>query len=100
MATHSSILARRGTWQAIVYRVAKSRIRLKQLRMAQHSEPCGRAVLLASLTPLLSAQLPFPKKVFCFVSMHFSSNDSYPHVRQESTLRPWKGSPFLQQKLR
>ena len=87
----------RGTWPAIVYRFAKSRIQLKRLRMAQHREPCGRAVLLASLTPLLSAQLPLPNKVFCFVSMHFSSNDSYPSVRQESTLRPWKASPFLQQ---
>ena len=87
----------RGTWPAIVYRFAKSRVRLKWLRVAQHREPCGRAVLLASLTPLLSAQLPFPNKVFCFVSMHFSSNDSYPSVRQESTLRPWKASPFLQQ---
>ena len=45
----------RGAWQALGYSVARSRIRLKRLSMAQHSEPCAGAVRLASLTPLLSA---------------------------------------------
>ena len=61
----------------------------------QDCEPRGRAVLLVSLTLLLSAQAPFPNKVSCFVSMCVSSDNSFPRVRQEPTLRPWKGSPFL-----
>ena len=59
-------------------------------------EPCGRAVLLGSITLLLYALAPFLNKVSCFVSMRVSSDNSFPSVRQEPTLRPWKGSPFLQ----
>ena len=36
---------------------------------AQDCEPAGRAVLLASLTLLLSARAPFLNKLSCFVSM-------------------------------
>ena len=36
---------------------------------------------------------PFPI-VFCFVSTCVSSDNSFLGVRQDPTLRPWKGSPF------
>lgn len=55
------------------------------------------AELLDSLTLLFSTQLPLPNKVFCFVSMCVSLDNSLPHVRQERVLRPWMGSYFLQQ---
>ena len=37
-----------------------------------------------------------PNKVF-FSSTCVSSDNSFPSIRQEPTLQPWKGSPFLQQ---
>ena len=40
---------------------------------------------------------PFPSEISCFVSTCVSSDNSFPSVRQKPTLRPWKGSPFLQQ---
>ena len=63
-------------------------------------EPCGRVVLLGSLTLLLSSLEPLPNKVSWFVSTCISSDSSFPSVRQEPSLRPWKGSPFLQLLLR
>ena len=57
----------------------------------------SRAVLLGSLTLLLSTRVPFPNKISCFVSTWVSSDNSFPSVRQEPSFRPWKGSPFLQQ---
>ena len=60
-------------------------------------EPRSRAVLLGSLTLLLSTWVPFPSEISCFVSTCVSLDNSFPSVRQESILRPWKGSPFLQQ---
>ena len=54
-------------------------------------EPHGRAVLLSSLMLLLSALASLPNKVSCFVSTCISSDNSFPSVRQEPTLRPWKG---------
>ena len=57
----------------------------------------GRAVLLGSLTLLLSTQVPFPHKISCFVSICVSLDNSLLNVRQEPSFRPWKGSPFLQQ---
>ena len=53
-------------------------------------EPHGRAVLLVPWVTL-------SKKLSCFVSMCVSLDNSFLNVRQEPTLRPWKGSPFLQQ---
>ena len=41
--------------------------------------------------------MPLPNEVFCPVSKCVSSDNSFPSVRQESTLRHWKGFPFLQQ---
>ena len=64
----------------------------------QDCEPRGRAVLLGSFTLLLATWVPLPNKVSCFVSKGVSSDNSFPSVRQEPTLRPWKQSPFLQQK--
>jgi len=61
-------------------------------------KPCGRAVLLGSLTLLLSTRVPFPSKISCFVSTRVSSDNSFPSVRQEPSFGPWKGSPSLQQK--
>ena len=56
-----------------------------------------RAVLLGSLTLLLSTRVPFPNKVSCFVSTCVSLDNSFPGVRQEPSFRPWKGSTFPQQ---
>ena len=61
------------------------------------SEPRGRAVLLGSLTLLLSSPVPIPDKIACFVSTCVSSDNSFPSVRQEPSFGPWKGSPLLQQ---
>ena len=63
----------------------------------RHCEPRGRAVLLGSLTLLLSTRVPFPNKISCFVSTCVSSDNSFPSVRQEPSFAPWKGSLFLQQ---
>ena len=63
----------------------------------QDCEPHGRAVLLGPLTCLLSTQAPLPSKGFCFVSKCVSLGNSFPTVRQEPTLGPWKECPFLQQ---
>ena len=60
-------------------------------------EPHGRAVLLGSLTLLLSTRASFPNRVSCFVSTCVSSDNSFPSVRQEPSSGPWKGPPFLQQ---
>ena len=59
-------------------------------------KPRGRAALLGSLTLLLSTWVPLPNKVSCFVSTCVSSNNSFLSIRQEPTLGPRKGSPFLQ----
>ena len=56
-----------------------------------------RAVLLGSLTLLLSPRVPFPNKISCFVSTCVSSDNSFPSVRQKLSFGPWKGSAFLQQ---
>ena len=58
---------------------------------------CGRAVLLGSLTVLLSVWAPFPSKISCFVSTCISSDNSFWSVRQEPSFGPCKGSPLLQQ---
>ena len=58
-------------------------------------ESHGRAVLLGSLTFLLSTRVPFPKKISCFPSTCVSSDNSFLNVRQEPTFGPWRGSPFL-----
>ena len=63
----------------------------------QDWEPRGRAVLLGSLTLLLSTWVPFPNKISCFISICVSSDNSFLSVRQEPSFGPWKGSPFLQQ---
>ena len=39
---------------------------------------------------------PFPIKSYCFVNTCVSSDNSFPSVRQEPTLGPWKRSLFLQ----
>ena len=56
-----------------------------------------QAVLLGSLTLVLSIRVPFPNKISCFVSTCTSSDNSFPSVRQKPSFGPWKGSPFLQQ---
>ena len=52
---------------------------------------------LFSWVLLLSTWVPFPNKMSCFVSTCVSLDNSFPSVRQEPVLGPWKGSPFLQQ---
>ena len=56
-------------------------------------EPCGRAVLLASLILLLSVQALLPNKMSCFVNSYVSLDNSFLSVRKEPTLGPWKRSP-------
>ena len=60
------------------------------------AKPCDRAVLLASLILLLSARVPFPNKISYFVSICVSSDISFPSIRQELSVGPWKRFPFLQ----
>ena len=50
-------------------------------------KPHDRAVLLVSLTLLLSARIPLLNKIFCLVSMGVSLDNSFPSVRQKPTLR-------------
>ena len=47
--------------------------------------------------PYCSAQVPLPNNVSCFVSTCVSLDNSFPSVRQESTLGPWKWFPILKQ---
>ena len=54
------------------------------------------AVLLGSLTLLLSTWVSFPNKISCFVSTCVSSDNSFSSVRQEPGFGSWKGSYFLQ----
>ena len=68
-----------------------------RIKTTQKLIPRGRAVLLASLTLLLSTRVPFPNKISCSVSACVSSDNSFPSVRQEPSFGPWKGSVFLQQ---
>ena len=63
------------------------------IETAHPGQPRGRAVLLGSLTLLLSNQVPFPNKISCFVSTCVSSDNSFPSVRQEPSFGPWKGTP-------
>ena len=68
-----------------------------KLILSQKNKDCeswGRAVLLGSQTLLLSAWVPLPNKVSYLVSTCVSSDNSFPRVRQEPALRPWKGSPL------
>ena len=57
-------------------------------------KPCDRAVLLGSLTLLLSTLVPFPSKITCFVSTCVSLDNCWTSVRQEPNFGPWKGFPF------
>ena len=57
-----------------------------------------RAVLLGSLTLLLSTWVPFPNQISCFVSRCVSSDNSRLSLRQEPSFGPSKGSAFLQQR--
>ena len=54
--------------------------------------------VLGSLTLLLITGAALPNKVSCSVNICVSSDNSLLSVRQEPTLGPCKGSPFLQQK--
>ena len=42
-------------------------------------------------------QHPFPIKPLAWTAL-LSSDNAFPSIRQEPTLKPWKGSPFLRQK--
>ena len=55
------------------------------------------AVLLGSLTLLLSTRASFPNKISCFVSTCVSSDNLFPNVTQEPSFGPRKGSFFLKQ---
>ena len=66
---------------------------VKQIPMS--SQINIKSLLLGSLTLLLSTRVPFPNKISCFVSTCVSLDNSFLSVRQECTLGPWKGSPFL-----
>lgn len=68
-----------------------------QAHKSRGCELRGRVVLPASLTLLPSARAPLPNKASCSVGTCVSPDNSFPSVRQEPTLGPWKGSPFLQQ---
>ena len=56
----------------------------------------GRAVLLVSLIPLLSTQVPLPNRASYFVGMRVSSHNLFPTIRQEPLSSPGRGSPSYQ----
>ena len=68
------------------------------IRMIGHKtqdyEPCGRGVLLGSLSRLLSTQAPLLNKVSCCVSTCVSSDNSFLSVRQEPTSLALEGVPL------
>ena len=61
--------------------------------ITQDCKPDGRAVLLGSLTLLLSTWVPLPNKVSCSVSTCVSLDNLFLNVRQEPIPRPWKEPP-------
>ena len=77
--------------------LAKDDLETNPIIIKPETEPYGRAVLLASLTQLLSTWVSFPNKIPCFVSTCVSSDNSFPSVGPEPSFGPWKGSAFLQQ---
>ena len=82
----------REAWSAAVHGVAKSQTQLSD-RTELNWEPCGKAVLLGSLTLLFFTYVPLSNKVSCFVSTCVSSDNSLLSVRQEPILGFQKGSP-------
>ena len=66
------------------------------IHKTQDCKPCDRAVLLGSLTLLLSTWVPFPNKISGFVRRCVSSDNSFPSIRQQPGFGPRKGSSFLQ----
>ena len=90
---HQEGLLSQNNWPKITWKV------IPQHHNAWDCQPCGRAVLLGSLTLLLSGGLrgggqgTFSNKVSCFVSMCVSLDISFPSVRQEPSFGPWRGFP-------
>ena len=70
--------------------------KLTSITIKPETESGGRAGLLCSCVLLVPWGI-LPNEIFCFVSTCVSLDNSFPSVRQEPTLRPWKGSLFLQQ---
>ena len=75
-------------------RLARDNPEANPITIKPGCEPHSRAVLLGSLTLLLSAQVPLSNNIFCFVGICVSPDNSFLNVRQELTLKPWKGSSF------
>ena len=62
-------------------------------------ETAGHVAELFSWVPLPYCSppgCPFPNKISYFVSICVSSDISFPSIRQELSVGPWKRSPFLQ----
>ena len=77
--------------------MAKGNLETNPITIKPETEPNVRAVLLGSLTLLLSTQVLFPNTISCFVSTCICLDNSFLNVKQEPSFGPWKGSPFLQQ---
>ena len=75
--------------------LARDYLETNPITIKPKAELHGRAVLLGSLILLFSTQVPLPNKVSCFVSTSLFSENLFLSVRQEPTLRPWKGSLFI-----
>ena len=73
--------------------LVKDNLETNPIIVKPNLKPCGRAVLLGSLTFLLSTRAPLPNRLSCFVGICVSLDSSFPSVRREPTFRPWKGSP-------
>ena len=73
--------------------LAKDDLETNPITIKPETEPYGRAVLLGSLTLLLSTPVPFPNKISCFVSTCVSSDNSFPSVTQEPSLGPGRRPP-------
>lgn len=75
-------------------RLARDNPEANPITIKPGCESHSSAVLLGSLPLLLSAQAPLSNDVFCFVGICVSSDNSFLNVRQELTLKPWKGSSW------
>ena len=82
-----------GPWIRVIGQ--KQLKKLPSYHETQDCEPHGRAVLLCFSNLQLSAWVPLPNKLSCFVRTRVSSDNTFLSIRKEPSLGPWKWVPFL-----
>ena len=73
--------------------LAKDNPETNPITIKPETLPSSRAVLLGSLTLLLSTRVPFPDKIFCFISICVSSDNSFPMLDMSPVSGPGRGLP-------